>query len=390
MDNITHTLIGIAIGEAVATHRKKARIPLWIASGIANNLPDLDVLLTTFVFRDKLDYLLHHRGHTHTFLATPLLAAVVLLPLLLLWRRKPEIPWREIVFLLLLGTSTHLLADFWNSYGVHPFWPISNDWIYGDMVFIVEPWIWVMILPAIFFASSSWIGKGLSALLTAFILGLAWYHSYVPGPAALALTLASAALYGGMSRIAARGRRIALSLSMVGALLVSMAGINFMLKGKYAQAGVEFLLQPFPANPFCWSTMHAKLDEQSYSAEIAVLAPFPLLISASQCRNPIAGGTTAPIIVSTQPAAPGFRSIGRFTAPRAEYDLLVQDCRVNAFFRFARIPYWKKAENGWIVGDLRFDRDPGVSFSEFEFPDGNFDCPDWIPPWAGRFHPEKI
>ena len=34
------------------------------------------------------------------------------------------------------GTLLHLGMDFLNSYGVHPFWPIQNRWVYGDSVFI--------------------------------------------------------------------------------------------------------------------------------------------------------------------------------------------------------------------------------------------------------------
>ena len=36
-----------------------------------------------------------------------------------------------------LGAVLHIFVDSWNSYGVHPFWPISSRWIYGDFVFIL-------------------------------------------------------------------------------------------------------------------------------------------------------------------------------------------------------------------------------------------------------------
>jgi inner membrane protein len=390
MDNVTHTLIGIAAGEALAVHRKKARVPIWIASGIGNNLPDLDVLATTFVFRDKLGYLLHHRGHTHTFLATPLLALLVLLPLWLVWRKKPEIPWREIVLVLLLGTPLHLLADFWNSYGVHPFWPLANDWIYGDMVFIVEPWIWLLLLPPIFFASTSRVGKGISLALTALILGLAWYHEFVPWPAALALTFGAALFFALSYRLKNRGPRIALAGALLVLFLSSLAGMSSTLRERHQLAGAELLLQPFPANPFCWSAMRATITPEQYQAELLVITPFPEIVPPSRCPVLLSQGSTAPLDPPLAEPAPDQLSLGTFRSNRATYDSLAQNCHMNAFLRFARFPFWIEKEKTWVVGDLRFDRGPDLGFGEFEIPKENENCPGSLPPWRGRFHPSRV
>ena len=40
---------------------------------------------------------------------------------------------------------SHIVADAWNSYGVHPFWPFDNHWYYGDAINIYEPWLWVIL-----------------------------------------------------------------------------------------------------------------------------------------------------------------------------------------------------------------------------------------------------
>src|SRR5262249_8885402 len=42
------------------------------------------------------------------------------------------------------GVLLHIFADSWNSYGVHPFFPLDNSWYYGDYIFIVEPIVWVI------------------------------------------------------------------------------------------------------------------------------------------------------------------------------------------------------------------------------------------------------
>ncbi|MFO5133003.1 metal-dependent hydrolase, partial [Salmonella enterica subsp. enterica serovar Derby] len=76
MDNLTHSLIGMVAGEAVArlTPEAKDGLPADARRGmlvtlttIGGNLPDIDLVLTYRGFvRDKLGYLLEHRGYTHT------------------------------------------------------------------------------------------------------------------------------------------------------------------------------------------------------------------------------------------------------------------------------------------------------------------------------------
>ena len=193
MDNVTHTLVGLAFGEAVARATKKPRVPIWIASAWANNLPDFDVLATSTFLRGKLGYLLHHRGHTHTFLLAPLLSLLLLAVLWLCWRRR-AVPWREVIFVALCGVPLHLFADFWNSYGVHPYWPWDNRWHYGDLVFIVEPWIWALLLPPLFLRAETRLVKALLGGLLFFIGVLAWAHPAVSAPAAAGFTGALGAL----------------------------------------------------------------------------------------------------------------------------------------------------------------------------------------------------
>jgi inner membrane protein len=395
MDNVTHTLIGLAAGEAVAVHRKKARIPIWIASAVANNLPDLDVILTSFFFRGKINYFLHHRGHSHTLLLSPLLTLLILLPLFLFWRKK-EVPWKEVVFVSFLGPPLHIFSDYWNSYGVHPFWPFNMEWFYGDMAFIVEPWIWVLLLPALFFACATVWGKGVCLLLLGGILTLSWIHDFVAWQTASSLTAATAFLLFLLSRWKERGPRIALALALTGTFLAFLGFTSRQLEARHARPGSEFALTPYPANPFCWISMDARIDETEYSARTAVLAPFPAIVAASACPPPHEGEITAPLQPPEGPASPDHWEIGTFRASRAEFDLLSRSCQVNAFLRFARIPFWKRVESGWIVGDLRYDRDAGMGFAEFFVPDtalgpeGKADCPQNVPPWRGRFHPDTL
>src|SRR5687768_17156107 len=76
MDNVTHTLAGLLLAESAVRLRARAagaepsarwRTVASLSSMVAANLPDAD-LLYTGVGGDRLAYMLHHRGHTHTIL----------------------------------------------------------------------------------------------------------------------------------------------------------------------------------------------------------------------------------------------------------------------------------------------------------------------------------
>ena len=83
MDNVTHTLIGALLGETVArtTQPDPRGLPgdvrrnlLVATAAIGSNLPDVDVLYS--FIGGKINYLLQHRGHSHTIVGALLLAAV--------------------------------------------------------------------------------------------------------------------------------------------------------------------------------------------------------------------------------------------------------------------------------------------------------------------------
>ncbi len=87
MDNVTHTIIGLAVGEVAVQWRASSKKGLetnlrplyWLASAIGNNIPDIDVATTYFLFPGKLGYLLDHRGYTHTIGLLPIMTALTML-----------------------------------------------------------------------------------------------------------------------------------------------------------------------------------------------------------------------------------------------------------------------------------------------------------------------
>lgn len=389
MDNVTHSLIGIAAAECVATSpklRPRDRVPLWIASAIANNLPDLDVFFTMGRHRDKLDYLLHHRGYTHTFLLAPLQALLLLAILRIVFRKRTDLPWRSLTALCLIGPFLHVFADSWNSYGVHPFWPLDNRWYYGDLTFIVEPWLWVAFLPLIWKRAKSIYGKGVALFFLAALLYLSWTHEYVTRPVAVAVTIGSAVWLLAQTRIRNDRIRIGGALAAIALFLIGMSAANSNVKTPLVAPGREIAGTSHPGNPFCWTVITAGFEGDTYRASAYTAAPWPSLVPAQACVNLFRGNDS--VQKSSEEATAARIPLGEFRGTKEEYNKIIQSCRVRAFLRFARIPFWQVQGENSFVSDLRFGGRRSLNFAELSS-SGEEPCPRFEPPWIGRFYPEQ-
>jgi inner membrane protein len=152
LDNLCHTLVGAALGEAGLKHRT----PLATATLlIGANLPDVDAW--TYAFSDGPTALAFRRGWTHGVLAMAALP-VVLAGAMLAWdqllrrRRRPEAPparWGSLLLLAFVSVLSHPLLDYLNTYGVRFLHPFSNRWFYGDALFIVDVWVWIALLAGV-------------------------------------------------------------------------------------------------------------------------------------------------------------------------------------------------------------------------------------------------
>jgi inner membrane protein len=111
---------------------------------IASNLPDVDVL----VFATSTPSVAFRRGWTHGILADVLLPPLLTAAILLFARRRPtaggDVPIRPRDILLLSYVGV-VLMDLLNNYGVRLLMPFSQHWFYGDVLFIVDPWLWVIL-----------------------------------------------------------------------------------------------------------------------------------------------------------------------------------------------------------------------------------------------------
>jgi inner membrane protein len=144
MDNVCHTLVGAALGEAgLKRHTRFGTATLMIAA----NLPDVDVL----AFATGIPAVALRRGWTHGVLGQALLPLALTAVMLGVDRisraqdgREPA-RWRSLLLLSYVGVLSHVALDLLNNYGVRLLMPFSNRWFYGDTLFIIDPWLWLVL-----------------------------------------------------------------------------------------------------------------------------------------------------------------------------------------------------------------------------------------------------
>jgi len=175
MDNLTHSLVGLAMAKAGLERVSPCATAVCI---VGANLPDADIVASLW---GSWVYLEHHRGITHSIVGT--LAIALLIPLMFyagdriiarLRERAPRVRLRGLFIASLLISASHPLMDWTNNYGVRPLLPWSGRWFYGDLVYIIDPWLWLSLGGASFLltttaaaAAARWrtVAWGLLALL---------------------------------------------------------------------------------------------------------------------------------------------------------------------------------------------------------------------------------
>lgn len=141
MDNACHTLCALAL-HRLGGERLGPRA--GVAMLVAANLPDIDAV--TALWGGLPAYLVHHRGITHAWPGL-LVQAVAVAAVLASWPSRAASGPRPRFLLLLLaagsGALSHLLLDALNAYGIRPWLPFSDRWLYFDIAFVVDPFLWL-------------------------------------------------------------------------------------------------------------------------------------------------------------------------------------------------------------------------------------------------------
>ena len=239
MEPVTHLLTGACIGRA-GLNRKTAYATL--AAVLAAEAPDLDVL---WGLAGPVEELKHHRGITHTFIAVPVIAGVVVGAVWLVdWayqkrgRKKKaqtaEIRWGWVYLAAAIALLSDLLLDWTNNYGVRPFYPFNPRWYAGSLVFIAEPVLWVLLA---------------GALAIPWLLGLADREIGVRRQRFRGRDWAIAVLVGMVLLWSVRWTEQSQARAMIANTQVAAAPV------------VRMALEPYPVNPFRW---HAILETANY------------------------------------------------------------------------------------------------------------------------------
>ena len=146
MDNFTHSLVGWALGQTGLKRRSRKGLAALV---LGANMPDIDVFFGWVPWAP----LSTHRGVTHALTGGVLWLPPVLAGLLWLldrWQMRRGAVFRSglemhfgwLVVLAYLGTLTHPLLDWQNTYAVQLLSPFSNRWFHNDSLFIIDVWVW--------------------------------------------------------------------------------------------------------------------------------------------------------------------------------------------------------------------------------------------------------
>ncbi len=386
MDNLTHTLIGIALGETASRRGVKPRMAAIYTSILGNNLPDLDFLLPLFSPHKSLDYLLNHRGITHSFLMA------VPIGLFSAWAgaklgRVSGGPERRLYVLGVVSAIFHVLADYCNNYGVHPFSPFLNRWYYGDFIFIVEPLFLFILLPFVFFTAQTRIGKIIPIILQVFLIGIVLSQKFTLPQVSVFLVLW--AIF--MNWIQSRSKSLVpVFASMITVLGAFCFGSLIAQKRIYRDSAdrdrnakvVQLATSPAPANPLCWSaTLLEVTSKQEYLARSGFISLLPSVISPESCAFKFFQKIDR--LSSVENINPRIYWVNEFKRPIEEFRALAQqNCIFKEFLKFSRVPIWYESPLGRISEDLRYIRKSG-GFTSIDL-DLTKECPyetiSWVPP----------
>lgn len=362
MDNLTHTLVGLAAAKAGLERASPYSTAVCV---LAANAPDADIFAA---LKGRWFYLQHHRGITHSIVGT--LALALLIPLAFyaaekliarLRGRPPRIRLRGLVLASVLASATHPVLDWTNNYGVRPFLPWSGKWYYGDLVFIVDPWLWLGLGGAAFLltAAARWRVAlwTLLAIVLTFAVVIVPVRADIPA-AAKVLWLAGVAGFAVAHRLGAAarfGRAIpALALALVPAYWCALAVVHARAVNRsesivheLARADGEtparLAVMPTLANPAAWRVV-SETGRAGYVFQLDLTKP------ATQPGEPF--------------AAARYEKLQGADAKRIDR-LARADERARIFLNFARFPLARLAQSpaGEPVAqlfDLRFS-EPGAA-----------------------------
>jgi inner membrane protein len=309
LDTLTHALSGALLARATAPKDAPARaLPRRVAAGFfACAAPDLDFVIG---FIGPVEYLLNHRGPTHSIVLLP--AWALLYSWILAFVLREPGGWRALYGVVAMALGAHIVGDLITSFGTIVLAPFS-DWRAAiGTTFIIDLWFTGIILA----------GLAGSAV---------FYRSRIPAYVASAVLAGYVGLqYVQKQRAEDLGERYARSLGLKDARVVA---------------------HPRPVSPFNWTVYVTDAEAHRY-AHINLLRQEPRRYQPGE-------GFIARIDAPYMPVRQALW-VTRFRYGQQDQELIREawNSEALAFFRwFAALPAFDGLSEGstcvWFV-DLRF------------------------------------
>lgn len=355
MDNLTHSLVGLAASKAGLERLSPATSAVCI---IASNAPDADIL--TLFFGDRWTYLHHHRGITHSIIGTLLIALAI--PLLFyigdllisrVRKQRHVVRLGGLTIASLVVSASHPLMDWTNNYGVRPLLPWNSKWFYGDLVFIIDPFIWILFGGAAFLLTSQtrlqklfWMGLG--AIVTFVVL----FASSRPGltnlDALRIFWIVSLVLLIVLWKLELVKRlRNKLAIASFAILLIYWGGLAVLhdiavtrtanqaaiIGAGYGETVVDFAAMPTLSNPLHWQSV-VETERAAYRFEVFL---FSVSSSQQMVRYERPDAATSPLVskVLNERSARIFLDFARFPVARVQDP----DCTTRTIVQLADLRY---------------------------------------------------
>jgi inner membrane protein len=225
VDTLTHALSGALLARATAPQQVDEKtLPLrrrLLIGFFAAAAPDLDFVIG---YAGPIEYILHHRGVTHSLILLPLWAFLLAKLCAVIWRG--DRPWKAYFGVIAMSLGIHIAGDVITSFGTMVFAPFSDMRVEIGTTFIIDLWFTGIILAGL-------------------VAAAVWRSSPLPAIAGLAALCGYIAFQGFMLQRAIEW----------GETYAGTAGLK--------QA--EVTAQPRPVSPFNWLVIVKNGDEVRYS-----------------------------------------------------------------------------------------------------------------------------
>lgn len=357
MDNLAHSLVGLAASKAGLEKLSPGATSVCI---LAANAPDLDFI--SAISGDRWMVLHHHRGVSHSILGTLLFALAIPALFCVIERvvsrtrgRPTRYRFGRLLLVSLIVCATHPLLDWTNNYGVRPLLPWSGRWFYGDLVFVVDPVLWLVFGAAAFLLTSKSkqqvsLWGLLATTLTVLVVYVVVFGRGVDHPAVILLGWIAALIatvscyridlgrrFGGKIAVTAFLTLFvywgALGLLHSRALTLAAAQASALVAGKH-ESIIRLAAMPTLANPAHWRCV-VETDKAVYRFEVYLT--FPHDEAKGYLRYAKPEGTDAAVVALAMKdrRTQAFLEFARFPVE----NVIGGDCATQTFVQFADLRY---------------------------------------------------